>query len=124
MKTPAPFYIGIAKDEKRREEFLTRGNLDQKRKVQEAMDWLKFRETGQMPASPNRDKSARPKTEAKISRNDLMLQAKEKGIKNFRVLNKEELEKVLDPKATKEDIDKVIQSAVKRWKSGWGSRSK
>ena len=116
MKTPAPFYIGIAKEKKQREEFLKRGNPDQKRKVQEAIDWLKFKETGQMPG--------KPEVMGKVSRNDLMLQAKEKGIKNFRILNREELEKVLDPKVTKEDIDKVIQAAVKRWKSGWGSRSK
>lgn len=71
-----------------------------------------------------RAKQAEVKQEAKENRNDLMLQAKEKGIKNFRVLNKEELQKVLNPKATKEAIEKVIQGAVARWKSGWGSRGK
>ena len=59
-----------------------------------------------------------------ISRAELMEQAKTKGIKNFRVLNKEELVKVLDPKATKKIIDKVVQGAVARWKGGWGGRSK
>lgn len=56
------------------------------------------------------------------NRTELITQAKEKGIKNFRILNKEELTKVLAPETTKEDIDKVVQSAVTRWKSGWGNR--
>lgn len=56
------------------------------------------------------------------SRADLIAQAKEKGIKNFRVLNREELMNVLAPETTKEDIDKVVQGAVTRWKSGWGNR--
>jgi len=56
------------------------------------------------------------------SRADLMAQAREKGVKNFRVLNREELMKVLDTKATKEDIAQVVQGAVTRWKSGWGSK--
>ena len=56
------------------------------------------------------------------SRADLMAQAKEKGIKNFRVLNKEELMNVLATETTKEDIDKVVQGAVTRWKTGWGSK--
>ena len=56
------------------------------------------------------------------SRADLMLQAKEKGIKNFRVLNKEELVKILAPEATEESIAQVVQGAVARWKSGWGSK--
>lgn len=56
------------------------------------------------------------------SRADLMLQAKEKGIKNFRVLNKEEILKVLDPTATEEVIAQVVQGAVTRWKSGWGKK--
>jgi len=56
------------------------------------------------------------------SRADLMLQAKEKGIKNFRVLNREELRKVLDPNATAESVTEVVQGAVARWKSGWGKK--
>ena len=56
------------------------------------------------------------------SRADLMAQAREKGVKNFRVLNREELMKVLDSKATQEDIAQVVQGAVARWKSGWGSK--
>jgi len=57
------------------------------------------------------------------SRNDLMMTAKSKGIKNYRILNKEELAKVLEMKqsgATDEQMnDQVIRPAVERWKSGW-----
>ncbi len=56
---------------------------------------------------------------AEKSRNDLMLEAKAKGIKNFRILNKEELQKVLDPKTAQEETTEVIKNAVIRWKSGW-----
>ena len=51
-----------------------------------------------------------------------MLQAKEQGIKNFRVLNKSELEQVLADGVTSEQIEKVVTGAVARWKSGWGSK--
>ena len=53
------------------------------------------------------------------SRNDLMLEAKAKGIKNFRILNKAELQKVLDPAVTQEDRDTIVKAAVERWKAGW-----
>ena len=56
------------------------------------------------------------------SRNDLMLQAKAAGIKNFRILNKEELQKVLDPMTTGNNQIEIIRVAIERWKSGWGSR--
>jgi type III secretion system FlhB-like substrate exporter len=55
-------------------------------------------------------------------RAELITQAKEKGIKNFRILNREELMKVLAPDVTKESIAEVVQAAVTRWKSGWGNR--
>ena len=57
------------------------------------------------------------------SRNDLMLTAKAKGIKNYRILNKQELELVLEMKrsgATDEQMnDQVIKPAVQRWQGGW-----
>ncbi|NQT22734.1 MAG: hypothetical protein HQ579_04755 [Candidatus Omnitrophica bacterium] len=59
---------------------------------------------------------------AKKSRNELMLIAKDRGIKNFRILNKEELGKVLRDNDTDDDIQKVVNGAVDRWKSGWGSK--
>ncbi len=62
------------------------------------------------------------KQEVKQTRNALMLQAKDRGIKNFRVLNKEELRSVLSEGVTQEQIDNVVSGAVARWKSGWGSK--
>lgn len=53
------------------------------------------------------------------SRNDLMLEAKAKGIKNFRILNKAELVKVLDPATTQEERGTIVKGAVERWKAGW-----
>ena len=61
-------------------------------------------------------------SEAKVTRQVLMLKAKEQGIKNFRVLNKKELESVLADGLTQEQINKVVSGAVARWKSGWGSK--
>jgi len=54
------------------------------------------------------------------SRNELMLQAKAKGIKNFRVINKEELVDILKGGTSKERIDEIVAQAVVRWKSTWG----
>lgn len=62
------------------------------------------------------------KQEIKGTRNELMLQAKDRGIKNFRVLNKEELQAVLADGISRERITEVVAGAVARWKSGWGSR--
>ena len=57
-----------------------------------------------------------------LNRNALMMKAKDQGIKNFRVLNKSELEAVLAEGVTPEQIEKVVSGAVARWKSGWGSK--
>jgi len=59
-----------------------------------------------------------------LSRNELMLQAKAKGIKNFRVINKEELVEILKEGTTQERIDEIVSGAVARWKSGWGKGKK
>jgi len=68
-------------------------------------------------------KEAVAKKESKgPSRNDLMLKAKVAGIKNFRILNKEELQKVLDPMTTGHNQDEIVKVAVVRWKSGWGTK--
>lgn len=56
------------------------------------------------------------------TRQALMLMAKERGIKNFRVLNKAELKQVLVEGVTQEQIDQVVAGAVTRWKAGWGSK--
>ncbi len=56
------------------------------------------------------------------TRQDLMLLAKERGIKNFRVLNKAELGEVLVDGVTPERIQEVVDGAVTRWKAGWGTK--
>lgn len=63
-----------------------------------------------------------PKPMASEPRNVLMLQAKDRGIKNFRVLNKVELEQVLAEGVTPERIQEVVLGAVARWKAGWGRK--
>lgn len=62
------------------------------------------------------------KAEVKQNRNALMLEAKERGIKNFRVLNKVELQQVLADGVTQDRIDEVVAGAVTRWKAGWGTK--
>jgi hypothetical protein len=54
------------------------------------------------------------------SRGELMLTAKLKGVKYFRILSKEELNKVLEMKASgatdEQMYEQVIKQAVARWK--------
>ena len=59
---------------------------------------------------------------AGASRNELMLAAKERGVKNFRVLNKQELMDVLKNIGDQKAVDAIVAGAVARWKSGWGKR--
>ncbi len=59
---------------------------------------------------------------AGASRNELMLAAKERGVKNFRVLNKQELSEVLKNIGDQKAVDAIVAGAVARWKSGWGSK--
>jgi len=54
------------------------------------------------------------------SRNELMTTAKERGVKNFRVLNKQELTDVLKNIGDQKAVDAIVAGAVARWKSGWG----
>ena len=57
---------------------------------------------------------------AGASRNELMLAAKERGVKNFRVLNKQELAEVLKNIGDQKVVDAIVTGAVARWKAGWG----
>ena len=56
------------------------------------------------------------------SRNEFMMTAKERGVKNFRVLNKQELIEVLKNIGDQKAVDAIVNGAVVRWKAGWGSR--
>ena len=58
--------------------------------------------------------------QAGASRNELMIAVKERGVKNFRVLNKQELSGVLKNIGDKKAVDEIVAGAVARWKSGWG----
>ncbi|OIO36784.1 MAG: hypothetical protein AUJ74_00675 [Candidatus Omnitrophica bacterium CG1_02_44_16] len=57
---------------------------------------------------------------AGASRNELMMTAKERGVKNYRVLNKQELSEVLKNIGDQKAVDAIVAGAVDRWKSGWG----
>ncbi len=59
---------------------------------------------------------------AGASRNELMLAVKERGVKNFRVLNKQELSDVLKNIGDQKAVDAIVAGAVARWKSGWGKK--
>ena len=59
---------------------------------------------------------------AGASRNELMMVAKERGVKNFRVLNKQELSEVLKNIGDQKVVDAIVAGAVARWKAGWGSK--
>ena len=74
--------------------------------------------------SKKEDKSPSPKEcvvmYAEATRNDLMMTVKAHGIKNYRILNKQELTNVLKNIGDQKYINTVVEGAVKRWKSGWG----
>jgi len=75
-----------------------------------------------MKKKTKKQKVAQVKPEVKQTRNELMLMAKDRGIKNFRVLNREELGQVLADGVTQDRIDEVVAGSVARWKAGWGTR--
>ena len=75
-----------------------------------------------MAKKTKKQKVAPVQPEVNQTRNALMLQAKDRGIKNFRVLNKEELAQVVADDVTQERINEVVAGAVTRWKAGWGKR--
>ncbi len=76
------------------------------------------------PAKPLEKSDASEAHSKGLSRNELMLQAKAKGIKNFRVINKEELVEILKEGASQERINEIVSVAVARWKAGWGKSKK
>jgi len=70
------------------------------------------------------DKSPSPKEgiimHAGATRNELMMTAKQRGVKNFRVLNKQELADALKNIGDQKAVDAIVAGAVARWKAGWG----
>lgn len=77
-----------------------------------------------MATKDKKVKKSKEKASAVIAetRQVLMLKAKERGVKNFRVLNKEELVQVLADGVAPERIQEVVVGAVSRWKAGWGTK--
>lgn len=73
------------------------------------------------------DKANKILAEKGPSRNDLMLRAKAKGIKLFRVMNKAELVKCLEAFGRTEMVNDPVIHAIQanareRWQGGWGKR--
>ena len=58
------------------------------------------------------------------TRNEIMMMCKEKGIKNFRVLNKQEMLDILADIGNQKKIDAIVTGAVARWKQGWGAKAR
>lgn len=58
------------------------------------------------------------------TRQELMELARSKKIKNFRVMNKEELAEVVKESTSKSRAKEIEETAVKRWKSGWKFQDK
>lgn len=105
----------------------------QKRKDKEFLSKLHAKHYGKKKAKTQKPKaSPKPPQESETgkkqakcpSRNELMLQAKERGIKNFRVINKEELIDILKEGTSQERINEIVSGAVARWKAGWGKGKK
>jgi len=70
-------------------------------------------------------KVLKKKTEASgPSRQELMELARSKKIKNFRVMNKEELAEIVKSGTSAARAKEIEETAVKRWKSGWSVNKK
>jgi hypothetical protein len=54
------------------------------------------------------------------TRNQIMMECKARGVKNYRVLNKQELTNVLKDIGNQKYVNAIVAGAVARWKAGWG----
>jgi hypothetical protein len=101
---------------------------EQKKKDKELVDRLynkyygdkKSKSSLKVPEKKPKEAGVKAAQAKSPSRTELMLQAKAKGIKNFRVINKEELMEILKTGSSKERISEIVNGAVARWKSTWG----
>ena len=73
------------------------------------------------PAKPPEKLEAADTHSNGLSRNELMLEAKTRSIKNFRILNKQELIEILKDGTTQERASEIVAGAIARWKNGWGT---
>jgi len=80
-------------------------------RVDKSGDGYEVKETKQVSQT-----SARKAKASGLSRKDLMEEAKKRGIKYFRILNKEELVQALAKETTPEKLAKIQEEAIRRWK--------
>lgn len=106
---------------------------EQKKKNKEFLSKLHAKHYGKKKSKTQKakapvDNSPSPKESivlaAGSTRNELMLTAKQRGVKNFRVLNKQELADVLKNIGDQKAVDAIVAGAVARWKAGWGKGKK
>ena len=78
--------------------------------------------------APIKDNKPSPKEgiimHSEVSRSELMIVCKEKGVKNYRVINKVEMIDILAHIGDQAHVDAVVAGAVARWKQGWGTHGK
>lgn len=60
----------------------------------------------------------------KITRAELMRRAKERGIKYFRILSREELLFIDSNTLTPDELQQIIDRAKNKWRAGWGKNGK
>jgi L-lactate utilization protein LutB len=114
------------------EKYYGPGSKHAKKKVQQAMDTsarLISKKVKEHPEiAPKADSSPSPKEgvvmHAGASRAQLMDACKQKGVKNYRVINKAEMVDILAHIGDQAYVDRVVAGAVARWKAGWGSGKK
>lgn len=92
---------------------------EEKKRSKELLSKLHEKYYGKKKTKESKTAKA-PKEAKEPSRHQLMLHAKAKGIKNFRVINKVGLVEVLKEGTTQERINEIIAESVKKWKAGWG----
>jgi len=102
---------------------------EQKKKNKEFLHKLHAKHYGKKKSKTQKPKAAADNSPspkegivlaAGSTRNELMLTAKQRGVKNFRVLNKQELADVLKNIGDQKVVDAIVAGAVARWKAGWG----
>ena len=159
MKTKplAPCYYKFARDPKIREKFFATGTKDQKKKILQAIENLKKKgevidiESTTPPTPAENTSETQPVKKSKTisamtqkvksepdqgpTRQELMTEVRDKGVKLFRIMNKAELtevSKLLQGEYNLERLPedgniltriKAIQDeANQRWHSGWGAK--
>lgn len=93
-------------------------------RVDKGEDNFEVKETRKQEGITVKGKVSKKKGIGGPSRQELMELAKSKKIKNFRVMNKEELAEIVKSGTSQTRIKEIEETAVKRWKSGWSVNKK